>query len=543
MKSKIEFLKQVKNTDVVFKVIKACRGKHLESQGKVQRENFKAGESAASLFNHLVAELAETNTNQFTMPNTILAQVIGCTTSKLSSRMKTFFREYGMGDFVSTGKLRYNIFKVVDANGNELETKIKSEAHYTFYFSTEALNLMEAEGILTDVLDYNKLRAEVATSQNLLNQIANKKSTTVQITQYVNEYVSIETRIEVEKDFLNKQGSFEKHSTVVVTSDNGTVDSKEFESTSNTFVPKAEVKEESQSVEETVSNDSEAEVLPTSEVEEVNVEEPASTVEEPKAEVKDIDSNVNEKLLALLDEEDEELEWLELEDDEEDEEPANNNDDLDTDFDEELVSNNSESVEASSNEVEEGNVQEPASTCEDEFLDFDGEVTEEELSFDMFDNEDAIEASSNEVEEGNVQEPASTVEEVAASNNNAPEASSEDNNDLDFDDPDFDPEAKTANVTFSVANMGKHGAMKANRTHTSDEPKSSTNTREARRNMRKGFGNQQVASNDFDFEDEFKPNKNQLRGIRKAMIMEDRNNNNKFGFKGNLPTRRHQLKK
>ena len=91
--------------------------------------------------------------------------------------------------------------------------------------------------------------------------------------------------------------------------------------------------------------------------------------------------------------------------------------------------------------------------------------------------------------------------------------------------------------------MGKHGAMKANRTHTSDEPKSTTSNREARRNMRKGFGNQQVASNDFDFEDEFQPNANQLRGIRKSMIMEDRNNDNKFGFKGNLPTRRHQLRK
>ena len=132
---------------------------------------------------------------------------------------------------------------------------------------------------------------------------------------------------------------------------------------------------------------------------------------------------------------------------------------------------------------------------------------------------------------------------MAASNDNAPEASSEDNNDLDFDDPDFDPEAQKANVTFSVSNMGKHGAMKANRTHTSDEPKSTTSTRETRRNMRKGFGNQQVASNNFDFEDEFQPNKNQLRCIRKAMIMEDRNNDNKFGFKGNLPTRRKKKKK
>ena len=302
--------------------------------------------------------------------------------------------------------------------------------------------------------------------------------------------------------------------------------------------------EEMELEDEVVLNNSESVEASSNEAEEGNVQEPASTVEESKAEVKDIDSNVNEKLLALLDEEDEELEWLELEDDEEDEEPANNNDDLDTDFDEELVSNNSESVEASSNEVVEGNVQEPASTVEDEFLDFDGEVTEEELSFDMFDNEDAIEASSNEVEEGNVQEPASTVEEVAASNNNAPEASSEDNNDLDFDDPDFDPEAKQAVVTFAnSSNISKHGARRVQRTHTEEEPKSTTSTRETRRNMRKGFGNQQVVSNDFDFEDEFQPNKNQLRGIRKAMIMEDRNNDNKFGFKGNLPTRRHQLKK
>ena len=246
-----------------------------------------------------------------------------------------------------------------------------------------------------------------------------------------------------------------------------------------------------------------------------NVEAPATT--------SGLDFGLNEKLSALLEEdEDEELEWLELEDDEED----------------------SESNEVSNDEVVEANVQAPASTCEDEFLDFDGEVTEEELSFDMFDNEDAIEASSNEVVEGNVQEPASTVEEVAASNDNAPEASSEDNNDLDFDDPDFDPEAQTANVTFTGDNMGKHGAMKANRTNTSDEPKSSTSTREARRNMRKGFSNKPVLANDFDFEDEFQPNANQLRGIRKSMIMEDRNNYNTFnGTRGKLPTSRHQLKK
>lgn len=244
MKTKIEFLQQTKNTDIIFKLIKDCRAQHLASQGKEQRSNFKAGESATSLFNHLAAELAETNTNQFTMPNTVLSEVIGCTTTNLASRMKTFFRQYGMGDFVSTGKSRYNIFKVVDANNNVIESRIKSEAHYTFYFSTEALNLMEAAGILTDVLDYDALRAQVPASQNLLTQIANKKTTSVHITQYVNEYVSIETRIEVEKDFLNKQGSFEKHSEVLVKDTNGVVNSTEIESVSDTFVPKVEEQEE-----------------------------------------------------------------------------------------------------------------------------------------------------------------------------------------------------------------------------------------------------------------------------------------------------------
>lgn len=251
MKTKIEFLQQTKNTDIVFKLIKDCRAQHLSSQGKEQRSNFKAGESATSLFNHLAVELAETNTNQFTMPNTVLAEVIGCTTTNLASRMKTFFRQYGMGDFVSTGKSRYNIFKVVDANNNVLESTIKAEAHYTFYFSTEALNLMEAAGILTDVLDYDTLRAQVPASQKLLTEIANKKTTNVHITQYVNEYVSIETRIEVEKDFLNKQGSFEKHSEVLVKDTSGVVSSTEIESVSDTFIPKVEEQQEETVEEET----------------------------------------------------------------------------------------------------------------------------------------------------------------------------------------------------------------------------------------------------------------------------------------------------
>ena len=175
------------------------------------------------------------------MPNNILSEITGIDKSKLSDRMNRYFRNYGLGDFVSTGKNKRHIITELDSKGNKINTEIKSESHFTFYISKEMLSLMENLKIAIDILDYDKLKKDADITANLLKEISNKKSTTVHINQYINESITIETMINIEKDLLKQKGVYKKESNVILEDKDGNLTKTEIENKTNEFVPKENI--------------------------------------------------------------------------------------------------------------------------------------------------------------------------------------------------------------------------------------------------------------------------------------------------------------
>ena len=236
-----------------------CRSRYLKSQGLEQRSNFSGSDNASNIIALLLSQLVITEKNEFTFPINELNEFLNLQSKHTSTRMTRYFKEYGIGDFVSTGKNRYKIFKLVDSEGNELDTEIKREAHYTFYFSKIFIEILREKNIGIDFLDYDKLIKEADNSAKLLEQIANTKTTSVHIQQYIAEHLTKDTYIEIEKDFLNKTGTYDKKVNVTVTDEQGSAKQTCIEESSNEFTPK-EIREKIHEIfnsREFISNDPE----------------------------------------------------------------------------------------------------------------------------------------------------------------------------------------------------------------------------------------------------------------------------------------------
>ena len=243
MKNKLEVYENIKASKDLKKAIKKCRDDYYQKT-KGYIPNRSASIALMDLFEDFLIQLVNTEKNEFTMSNKVLSEITGIPTNKLADKMKRYFRESGLGDFVSTGAKRHNIFKVIDKDGKEISCTIRKESHFTFYISTEMLNAMEEYNIATSVLDYNKLRKDAENSKKLLETIANIKTTTVCIHQYINESVTIETLINVERDLINKQGTYEKQSEVVVKDIEGNEKTTVIETVSESFIPKERPKKD-----------------------------------------------------------------------------------------------------------------------------------------------------------------------------------------------------------------------------------------------------------------------------------------------------------
>ena len=237
MKNKLQVYENIKASKDLKKAIKKCRDAYYQrTKGSIP--NRSASQTISDLFEDFLIQLVKTEKNEFTMSNKVLSELTGIETKKLADRMKRYFKESGLGDFASTGSNRHNIFKTIDKDGNEQSCVIKKESHFTFYISVEMLNAMEEYNIATDVLDYDKLRKDAENSAKLLEQIRNTKTTSVFIQQYISESITIETLINVERDLLNKQGTYEKKSELIVEDKQGKVNKTVIEDTANEFTPK-----------------------------------------------------------------------------------------------------------------------------------------------------------------------------------------------------------------------------------------------------------------------------------------------------------------
>ena len=162
---------------------------------------------ASLVLNALLDTVIETGINEVTISTSSLAKLFNSNdTSNVARDMKTYFKGYGLGDFASTRK--YKIFKVIEGT-TSISTNIKSESTYTFYINKETLSLLKDYNICEDT-DFNKLINDIPRSIQVLEQVKNKKSTEVTIRNYIDENYYTDTKIEVEKDLLNKQGTYKK---------------------------------------------------------------------------------------------------------------------------------------------------------------------------------------------------------------------------------------------------------------------------------------------------------------------------------------------
>lgn len=238
LSTKYDIIRAVDDNDVLKSLVIECRKLYLESQGRKQHVNFGGSTNANTIITLLLKQLVITEKNEFTCPIDTLAEILKTDNKHVSDRMTRYFKSYGIGDFASTGKKRYDIFKLVDSKGNELDSDIKTEAHYTFYFSEIFIELMKKRGIGNSFLDYDRLIEEAGNSAALVEKIKNTKTTSVHIHQYISKNLSVDTYIEIEKDFLNETGTYSRMVNNNVTEYDGSVTRLCIEDISNDFKPK-----------------------------------------------------------------------------------------------------------------------------------------------------------------------------------------------------------------------------------------------------------------------------------------------------------------
>ena len=245
MKDMEELKSFISDLDLMEELIIEIRKQYKKETGGKHASNFTPGVAATKMLSYLLLELANSGINEFTMTNKVLSALTGCDTSDLSRRMNRFFKDYGIGDFISTGRSNYFVFKLVDQSGNIINESICPKANYTFYFSKEFIDLLEEKEILVNNLDYDKLRNQIPHSQQLLNSISRKSDTEIVIHQYINEYMTVEDRINIQRDLNENIGSYSKTKTISVTDISGKNNSVILEDKKNTFTPKNKTNVES----------------------------------------------------------------------------------------------------------------------------------------------------------------------------------------------------------------------------------------------------------------------------------------------------------
>ena len=254
LKTLTEVIKFIDDLESFKELVVECRKLHLESQGKVQHANFGGSNNASKIISLLLKQLVLSRKNEFTYPIDTLATVLKTDNRHVSDRMLRYFREYGIGDYASTGKKKYNIYKLVDSTGKELDVQIRPEAHYTFYFSKTFIEVLRKKCIGSDFLDYNALLKDIDESALLLEKINNTKTTSVHIHQYLTKSLSVDTYIEIEKDFLNETGTYSRLTNNIMTDDDGSITKLCVEDVSNNFKPKVKVDVNEEEIKEEVSD-------------------------------------------------------------------------------------------------------------------------------------------------------------------------------------------------------------------------------------------------------------------------------------------------
>ena len=103
-----------------------------------------------------------------------LCNILKCEQKRLSERL-IYFKSYGLGEFIYTGRKELEI-KIENDNG-DIKKITYPKFSYTFYFNEKFLSILEEEKILEGKLNFQNLTQSISLSEKLLKAIENKEDT------------------------------------------------------------------------------------------------------------------------------------------------------------------------------------------------------------------------------------------------------------------------------------------------------------------------------------------------------------------------------